>query len=191
VRIRRDGDLTTEIIEATLPALVSVTDQINDPRYPSFKGIMAAKKKPSRTLTLADLGIPASDVGLSAAWTAVPRCASPTSTTSEQRDDFVLQLCLTVVSLVRGRRVLLDGWSRLVHLDDAAVEVDRAQPPRLGVAVLARLVADLPASRFSPRVPRRSAARQPVQSAPPGVSGKGPSLCTGQPMIAEQDRPSG
>jgi len=71
VRIRRDGDVTTEIIESRLPALVSVTDQINDPRYPSFKGIMAAKKKPSRTLTLAELDIPASDVGLSAAWTAV------------------------------------------------------------------------------------------------------------------------
>jgi len=71
VRIRRDGDVTTEIIESTLPALVSVTDQINDPRYPSFKGIMAAKKKPSRTLTLAELDIPASDVGLSAAWTVV------------------------------------------------------------------------------------------------------------------------
>ena len=46
VRIRRDGDAASETIEAALPALVSVTDQINEPRYPSFKGIMAAKKKP-------------------------------------------------------------------------------------------------------------------------------------------------
>jgi electron transfer flavoprotein beta subunit len=50
---------------------VSVTDQINEPRYPSFKGIMAAKKKPVTTLTLADLGIPADSVGLAAAWTSV------------------------------------------------------------------------------------------------------------------------
>src|SRR5664279_3281138 len=55
--IRRDGDLASETITASLPALVSVTDQINEPRYPSFKGIMAAKKKPVSTWSLADLGI--------------------------------------------------------------------------------------------------------------------------------------
>ncbi|MGJ7442783.1 electron transfer flavoprotein subunit beta/FixA family protein [Aquipuribacter sp. MA13-6] len=68
VRIRRDGDASTETIEATLPALVSVTDQINEPRYPSFKGIMAAKKKPVEELTLADLGVDAAEVGLDGAW---------------------------------------------------------------------------------------------------------------------------
>jgi len=71
VRIRRDGDTSTEIIESSLPALVSVTDQINDPRYPSFKGIMAAKKKPLQTWSLSDLGVAGDDVGLGAAWTAV------------------------------------------------------------------------------------------------------------------------
>jgi electron transfer flavoprotein beta subunit len=70
-RIRRDGDTSTEIIEATLPALISVTDQINEPRYPSFKGIMAAKKKPLQVWSLADLGVPADEVGLAAAWTTV------------------------------------------------------------------------------------------------------------------------
>ena len=48
-----------------------MTDQINEPRYPSFKGIMAAKKKPLDTWSLADLGIDPSEVGLDAAWTAV------------------------------------------------------------------------------------------------------------------------
>jgi len=71
VRIERDGDASTEVIEAALPAVVSVTDQINDPRYPSFKGIMAAKKKPVQTWSLADLGISAEQVGASAAWTVV------------------------------------------------------------------------------------------------------------------------
>jgi electron transfer flavoprotein beta subunit len=71
VRIRRDGDTSTEIIESSLPALVSVTDQINEPRYPSFKGIMAAKKKPLQTWSLADLEVSADEVGLGAAWTAV------------------------------------------------------------------------------------------------------------------------
>ncbi|MDO5503011.1 MAG: electron transfer flavoprotein subunit beta/FixA family protein [Actinomycetia bacterium] len=71
VTIRRDGDVASETITASLPALVSVTDQINEPRYPSFKGIMAAKKKPVEEWALADLGIEASQVGLDAAWTAV------------------------------------------------------------------------------------------------------------------------
>jgi electron transfer flavoprotein beta subunit len=67
VRIERDGDTSTEVVESTLPALVSVTDQINDPRYPSFKGIMAAKKKPLQTWSLADLGVDPAHVGLAAA----------------------------------------------------------------------------------------------------------------------------
>jgi electron transfer flavoprotein beta subunit len=47
-----------------LPAVVSVVEKINEPRYPSFKGIMAAKKKPVRTLTLADLNVDGGSVGL-------------------------------------------------------------------------------------------------------------------------------
>jgi electron transfer flavoprotein beta subunit len=69
--IRRDGDAASETIEAALPALVSVTDQINEPRYPSFKGIMAAKKKPVEEWGLADLGVDPGQVGLDAAWTKV------------------------------------------------------------------------------------------------------------------------
>jgi electron transfer flavoprotein beta subunit len=71
VRIRRDDETASETVESTLPAVVSVTDQINDPRYPSFKGIMAAKKKPVETWSLADLGVDPSEVGLDAAWTRV------------------------------------------------------------------------------------------------------------------------
>ncbi|MFN8030999.1 electron transfer flavoprotein subunit beta/FixA family protein [Gordonia sp. UBA7599] len=71
VTARRDGDAASETIVGTLPALVSVTDQINEPRYPSFKGIMAAKKKPVETWSLADLGIDASQVGLANAYTEV------------------------------------------------------------------------------------------------------------------------
>ena len=74
--IRRDGDASTQTITATLPALVSVTDQINEPRYPSFKGIMAAKKKPVEHWSLADLGVDAAQVGLDAAWTKVESFAA-------------------------------------------------------------------------------------------------------------------
>jgi len=71
VRGRRDGDAATELVEASLPAVVSVTDQSGEARYPSFKGIMAAKKKPVQSLDLDDLGIDADAVGLAGAWTAV------------------------------------------------------------------------------------------------------------------------
>jgi electron transfer flavoprotein beta subunit len=71
VKIRRDGDTATETIEATAPLVLSVTDQSGEARYPSFKGIMAAKKKPLETWSLADLGVDAGKVGLSAAWSVV------------------------------------------------------------------------------------------------------------------------
>jgi electron transfer flavoprotein beta subunit len=71
VKIRRDGDTATVMAQATLPLVASVTDQSGEPRYPSFKGIMAAKKKPVETWSLADLGVEAERVGLSASWTAV------------------------------------------------------------------------------------------------------------------------
>ncbi|GAB3595243.1 electron transfer flavoprotein subunit beta/FixA family protein [Angustibacter peucedani] len=76
VTIRRDGDASTQTITSSLPALVSVTDQINEPRYPSFKGIMAAKKKPVETWGVADLGVDPGEVGLAAAWTTVESVAA-------------------------------------------------------------------------------------------------------------------
>ena len=71
IRIERQTDYGYDKVEAALPAVVSVVEKINEPRYPSFKGIMAAKKKPVETLSLADLGIDASQVGLAAAATEV------------------------------------------------------------------------------------------------------------------------
>ena len=71
VRIKRDSDSATEVIGAALPLVMSVTDQSGEARYPSFKGIMAAKKKPLETLSLGDLGVEPGEVGLEAAWTQV------------------------------------------------------------------------------------------------------------------------
>ena len=61
ISIHRLTDYGYDTVEASLPAVVSVVEKINEPRYPSFKGIMAAKKKPVETLSLADAGI---DAGL-------------------------------------------------------------------------------------------------------------------------------
>ena len=71
VRIKRDGDVATEVVGATMPLVLSVTDQSGEARYPSFKGIMAAKKKPLETYDLAAIGVEADKVGLSVAWTQV------------------------------------------------------------------------------------------------------------------------
>ncbi|MFE2539610.1 electron transfer flavoprotein subunit beta/FixA family protein [Actinacidiphila glaucinigra] len=73
---RRDGDTASEQLEASLPAVVSVTDQSGEARYPSFKGIMAAKKKPVESLDLSDLGIEEDRVGLAGAWSVVDEAAA-------------------------------------------------------------------------------------------------------------------
>jgi electron transfer flavoprotein beta subunit len=69
--IERQTDEGYEVVTASTPAVVSVWDTINEPRYPSFKGIMAAKKKPVQTLSLADLGVEASEVGFDGATSEV------------------------------------------------------------------------------------------------------------------------
>ena len=71
VSIRRVTDDGYAVVTGSLPAVVSVVEKINEPRYPSFKGIMAAKKKPVQTLALADLGIDAGAAGLAGSWTSV------------------------------------------------------------------------------------------------------------------------
>ena len=69
--IERLSESGYDVVQAPLPAVISVVEKINEPRYPSFKGIMAAKKKPVETLSLADIGIDPGQVGLEAAATEV------------------------------------------------------------------------------------------------------------------------
>lgn len=71
VTVERETDDAITVLQAALPAVVSVNEKINEPRYPSFKGIMAAKKKPVSTLSLGDAGIEPSQVGLAAATSTV------------------------------------------------------------------------------------------------------------------------
>jgi electron transfer flavoprotein beta subunit len=82
ITVERVTDYGYDQVEGTLPAVVSVVEKINTPRYPSFKGIMAAKKKPVTKLTLADAGIDAGQVGLGAAWSAPPARSSRTRATA-------------------------------------------------------------------------------------------------------------
>jgi electron transfer flavoprotein beta subunit len=75
VHVRRELDSASERLSAPLPALVSVTDQANSPRYPNFKGIMAARTKPVEVLDLADLGVDPATVGASGARTRIVEAA--------------------------------------------------------------------------------------------------------------------
>jgi len=85
VTIERVTDTGYQKVQGSTPAVVSVVEKINDPRYPSFKGIMAAKSKPIDVKSLGDLGLDAGEVGLANAWSQVssfenapPRAAGQT-----------------------------------------------------------------------------------------------------------------
>ena len=71
VTIHRQSEDGYQVVEGSLPAVIGVVEKINEPRYPSFKGIMAAKKKPVTTMSLADAGIDPAQVGLASAATEV------------------------------------------------------------------------------------------------------------------------
>jgi electron transfer flavoprotein beta subunit len=71
VRVRRQTEHGYDTIEAPLPCVVAVSDAINEPRYPSLKGIMGAKKKPQETLAVGDLDLDAARVGESGSGTVV------------------------------------------------------------------------------------------------------------------------
>jgi electron transfer flavoprotein beta subunit len=77
VRGKRQTEYGYDVIEAPLPAVVAVSDAINEPRYPSLKGIMGAKKKPQETLSLADLGVTAEEAGEAGSRTTVEALSEP------------------------------------------------------------------------------------------------------------------
>jgi electron transfer flavoprotein beta subunit len=77
VRGKRQTEFGYDVIEAPLPAVVAVSDAINEPRYPSLKGIMGAKKKPQETVTLAELGVGADEVGEAGSRTEVYALSDP------------------------------------------------------------------------------------------------------------------
>jgi electron transfer flavoprotein beta subunit len=76
-RSKRQTEYGYDVLEAPLPAVVAVSDAINEPRYPSLKGIMGAKKKPQETLSLSDLGIEAGEAGEQGSRTTVEGLGEP------------------------------------------------------------------------------------------------------------------
>jgi len=84
----RETDDGLFTVEASLPAVISVNEKINEPRFPSFKGIMAAKKKEVTTLTLAEIGVDADEVGLANAGSSVlSSTPKPAKTAGEKISD--------------------------------------------------------------------------------------------------------
>jgi electron transfer flavoprotein beta subunit len=77
VRGKRQTEYGYDVIEAPLPAVIAVSDAINEPRYPSLKGIMGAKKKPQETLSLTDLGVSAEEAGEAGSRTTVEALSDP------------------------------------------------------------------------------------------------------------------
>jgi electron transfer flavoprotein beta subunit len=77
VRGKRQTEFGYDVIEAPLPAVIAVSDAINEPRYPSLKGIMGAKKKPQETVSLGDLGVAANDAGEAGSRTEVYALGDP------------------------------------------------------------------------------------------------------------------
>jgi electron transfer flavoprotein beta subunit len=77
VRAKRQTEFGYDVIEAPTPAVVAVSDAINEPRFPSLKGIMGAKSKPQETVTTAELGLSTDDVGETGSRTEVLALSDP------------------------------------------------------------------------------------------------------------------
>jgi electron transfer flavoprotein beta subunit len=74
---KRQTEFGYDTIEAPLPAVIAVSDAINEPRYPSLKGIMGARSKPQRTVTVSELGVEAGGVGAAGSKTTVEALSDP------------------------------------------------------------------------------------------------------------------
>jgi len=85
VKVKRQTEYGYDVIEAPVPCVVAVSDAINEPRYPSLKGIMGAKKKPQDMLSLSDLGLSADEAGETGSRTEVYGLSDPPSRGDSQR----------------------------------------------------------------------------------------------------------
>ena len=79
ITAKRQTEYGYDVIETPLPAVVAVSDAINEPRYPSLKGIMGAKKKPFDTVSAADLGLAPDEIGEAGSRTEVHGLSDPPS----------------------------------------------------------------------------------------------------------------
>src|SRR5438093_1324946 len=106
LRGKRQTEFGYDVIEAPLPAVVAVSDAINEPRYPSLKGIMGAKKKPQETISLADIGVEADRAGEAGSRTEVYAIGDPPPRGETQRIDDDGSGAEKIVEFLLERRAL-------------------------------------------------------------------------------------
>jgi len=106
VRVKRQTEFGYDVIETGLPAVVAVSDAINEPRYPSLKGIMGAKKKPFETLSLADLSVDAGDVGDGGSRTEVHALGSPPARAEARKIEGDGNAAQAIVDFLAEKRLL-------------------------------------------------------------------------------------
>jgi electron transfer flavoprotein beta subunit len=106
VRGKRQTEFGYDVIDAPLPAVVAVSDAINEPRYPSLKGIMGAKKKPQETVSLAELGVEADRAGQAGSRTTVEGLGSPPPRGDSQTIEDDGSAAEKVLAYLQEKRVL-------------------------------------------------------------------------------------
>jgi electron transfer flavoprotein beta subunit len=105
-RGKRQTEFGYDVIEAPLPAVIAVSDAINEPRYPSLKGIMGAKKKPQETLSLADAGVEPEQAGEAGSRTEVYALNDPPPRGDARRIEDDGSAAEHVVEFLVGKRLL-------------------------------------------------------------------------------------
>jgi electron transfer flavoprotein beta subunit len=103
---RRQTEFGYDTIRAPLPAVIAVSDAINEPRYPSLKGIMGAKKKPQDVVSLADLGLEADGVGEAGSRTAVLALGAPPPRGDSQKIEDDGTAAEQIVEFLAGKRLI-------------------------------------------------------------------------------------
>jgi electron transfer flavoprotein beta subunit len=103
---KRQTEYGYDVIEAPLPAVIAVSDAINEPRYPSLKGIMGAKKKPQETLTLGELGVDGARAGEAGSRTEVYAVNAPPPRGETQKIQDDGSAAEKIVAFLRERKAL-------------------------------------------------------------------------------------
>jgi len=103
---KRQTEFGYDVITAPLPAVVAVSDAINEPRYPSLKGIMGAKSKPTETLSLTDIGVEPERAGESGSRTTVVALAPPPSKGDQVKIEDDGSAAEKLVDWLAGRKLL-------------------------------------------------------------------------------------
>jgi electron transfer flavoprotein beta subunit len=106
LRVKRQTEFGYDVIESPLPAVVAVSDAINEPRYPSLKGIMGAKKKPFETLSLGDVGVDAGEAGEAGSKTEVLALGEPPSRGDARKIEGDANAAQAIVDFLAEKRLV-------------------------------------------------------------------------------------